>query len=131
MIFLQYNQINMVDKELLASKQTLDQVNLSNNKIKFSKGKFLQQFIDNLKMMTVLTKINIDKNPFCEDFLRYKDFFIRHLCPQVEQINNVIIDDKQQKSIRAEQNFPDLNQIVVANNNKQGEKQVRNDIISL
>jgi hypothetical protein len=74
----------MVDKEFLATKQSLDQLNLSNNKIKFSKGKFLQNFINNLKIMTVLTKINIDKNPFCDDFLRYKDFLIRDLCPQIE-----------------------------------------------
>ena len=31
--------------------------------------------------MRVLKVINVDKNPFMEDYPRSKDFFIKYLCP--------------------------------------------------
>jgi len=38
--------------------------------------------------MNALKVLNIDKNPFCDDYPRYKDFLIKDLCPNLEQLNN-------------------------------------------
>ena len=91
----------------------------------------MQQFIDNLKTMNALKVLNIDKNPFCEDYPRYKDFFIKDLCPDLEQLNNQVITAQQIKEIKQDPNFPVLSEIVIQMQQKATQKQVRADTINL
>ncbi len=64
--------IEKVNDEILAVKQNLDLLDLTNNKISFVSEIELQKFIDVLKTMNALKVLNLGKNPFMEFYPRIK-----------------------------------------------------------
>ena len=71
--------IEKVNDEILAVKQNLDLLDLTNNKISFVSEIELQKFIDVLKTMNALKVLNLGKNPFMESYPRIKVNFVRSL----------------------------------------------------
>ena len=66
------NLIKTMEIEFMCAKKRILLIDLSKNAITFSSGNEFKKWINYMKSMDVLKILNVDGNPFCEQFPRVK-----------------------------------------------------------